>query len=83
MPFGILFIAFLIILRNRKIEDFYLKWSIGFLVIAMAIRASMAFVFMVLLKELSDKYQDDSGIVEFRWDLFFYKMQVITLQLPY
>ena len=48
VPFGILLISFIIVWWRRKIEDYYLKWSIGVFIAAMAMRVIMSLIMTAL-----------------------------------
>lgn len=76
-PFGIILIAFTIVWCRRKIDDFYLKSSIIFLVCAMAMRTCMSGIFSVVLITK----RDDENVEQMR--LLLLKMQVFSFTIPY
>ena len=48
LPFAILLLSFLIVLCRRKIEDYYLRWSIITFIVAMALRVGMSFIVIAI-----------------------------------
>lgn len=68
-------ISFLIVLYRRKIEDFYLRSSIIFLVSAMALRTLMCIIIIVAIIKAAEN--DWGG------NLLEAKLQVIQFSIPY
>ena len=74
IPFSILLLALCIVLRKRRIDDYYLKRSIVFLVVAIAIRITMCFILFVIVVV---NWDSDS------WRLLELKIEVLEFSVPY
>ena len=72
VPFGGLLIAFIIVLCRRKIEDFYLRWSLWVLFAAMGLRTVLSLILVVI------NWRDDSTNM-----LKNLKIEVVAFVLPY
>ena len=55
LPYLILLVSFLIVLCARKIEDFYLRRSIGFMIAAMALRICMCLIVVIIFVQADDE----------------------------
>ena len=75
LPFCCLEVAFLVVVCRRKIEDYYLRYSIIFLVASMALRTLMCMV-IVITVIVADENEDSLKLLEF-------KLQVIQFSVPY
>ena len=84
LPFAILLFSFLIVLCRRKIEDYYLRWSIITFIVAMALRVGMSFIVIAIYASDNDK--DSESIVELKFSLFsfslpYYSFLMVTVSL--
>ena len=75
LPFCCLILSFLVVLCRRKIEDFYLRQSMLFLVASMALRTLMCMVIIIAV------IAADENDVSF--PLLNFKLQVVQFSLPY
>ena len=75
IPFFVLLLVMLFTICKRKIEDYYLRWSIGVLIAAMALRIVFSFIALLLMTYMSINNQD--------WRSFMLKFQVFDFSIPY
>ena len=75
VPFSILLIAFCILLCFRRIEDYYLRRSLGFLIASMSLRVAM-FVIILMVLVIGEEKQQNFILVEL-------KLQVFQFILPH
>ena len=75
IPFFLLLLVMLFTICKRKIEDYYLRWSIGVLIAAMALRIAFSFIAFILMTYMSINNMD--------WRNFMLKFQVFDFSIPY
>lgn len=75
LPFLILLISFVVVLCARKIEDYYLQKSIGFVIAAMALRLSMCII-VVIIFDTADTEGTSYGLFEL-------KASIVQFTVPY
>lgn len=76
IPFGGLFIALIIVVSRRKIEDFYLRWSLWVLFAAMGMRIAMSsiLIYIYAYTNLEGKSAENLASMKF---------EVCNFTLPY
>lgn len=53
IPFSVLLLSFIIVWIRRKIDDYFLKWTIAIFIAAMALRVGMS-VILIAITETSN-----------------------------
>ena len=74
VPFCILLLGLCIVVRKRRIDDYYLQRSIVLLVVAVAMRITMCFILIVIVVV---NWDSDS------WRLLELKIEVLEFTVPY
>ena len=75
IPFSLLLCALVVVISTRKIEDFFLRWSMGVLVAAVGLRVAMSFIAIFLYKKAEEE--------TLNYKLLMLKIQVFEFSLPY
>ena len=79
IPFCAVFVTFVVILFMRKLNDFYLQSSLGFICVAMLTRIVQIIIFYLLWDDYNDN-KDSIKVLEMKMSIFEYTLPVYFFQ---